>query len=503
MICVALPASGRSAIASSVLTRSQKKLLEVATREPFLSSQLGVLAITEGGDTLAVLNKGMKMSPASNVKLLTTGIALRELGRDFKFETSLAYSGQIREGILHGDLYIIGGGDPTTGSKCKCAKPLNSLFGEWAAMLSKAGIRKINGRILGDPRHFRMTGGEGPGWTMDDGGTYYGAPVGGLNFFENEQTFYVTPGASVGAAPFVKARYPDAHWMTFRINAFTGKPRSANSLCYVSNDLAPIGEIRGYFPIDRKAHTLECDNHFGAYTCAFYFYKYLYNNKIEVSGGYGDITPKGGIRTDLQAIDGGFSAPSCKELTTLGSTFSSPLSEIVRETNMDSNNFFAETILHTLGQELCSSAEYDSCLTVMKKNLEGMGLEMKNACLLRDGSGLSRSNSVCADFFVRFLREMRRSDVFDIYLESLPVPGKKDCTLEERFPRTSPEIRNRIHLKTGSMNGVRCYSGYITPGSEGGQIIFLSILSAGATCNFKTASSILEGLIEVIAGENQ
>ena len=502
MICIALLATCRSAIASSVNTASQKKLLEIAAREPFLSSQLGVLAITEGGDTLAALNKEMKMIPASNVKLLTTGVALRKLGGDFTFKTTLACSGNILDGTLHGDLYIIGGGDPTTGSGTGCSVPLDSLFGEWAGILYDNGITRIDGRILGDPRHFKMPDGDCGDWTVEDTGTYYASPVGGLNFYENAQAFYVAPGAAVGATPFVKARYPDAHWMTFNIKAVTGKPRTSNSLYYVGGDIAPVGEIRGSFPIDRKGYTLECDNHFGAYTCAFYFYKYLYNKGVTVTEGYGDISPEGKIRTDLQASSGGFRAPSYGSMTVLGSSKSAPLREIIRETNMDSNNFFAETIFHTLGQEVTACAEYDSCLMVVKSEFAAMGLDAKNACHLRDGCGLSRSNAVCAEFFVRFLTKMRQCAEFDSYLASLPVPGMKGCTLEHRFSKVPEETRNRIHLKTGSMNGVRCYSGYITPAEPGGQIIYVSVLSAGTTCTMGTSSAILEELIEVIAREN-
>ena len=92
------------------------------------------------GDTVACCNHLRKMVPASNVKLLTTGVALRTLGPDFRFETSLGYTGEICDSTLVGDLYIIGGGDPTTGSKSDCAEPLPPLFARWTKILASAGI---------------------------------------------------------------------------------------------------------------------------------------------------------------------------------------------------------------------------------------------------------------------------------------------------------------------------------------------------------------------------
>ena len=92
--------------------------------------------------------------------------------------------------------------------------------------------------------------------------------------------------------------------------------------------------------------------------------------------------------------------------------------------------------------------------------MRGLGLRTDGACQQFDGSGLSRKNYVSPAFFVRFLRKMMTLPVWDAYFASLPVPGVKG-TLETRFPDAEQEFKDRIHMKTGSMNGVRCFSGYI------------------------------------------
>ena len=154
LISVALLIVCRGATAAIPGTEAQKTVDRILSREPLRSAVCGVLAVRIDGDTLACSNSAQKMVPASNMKLITTGLALRALGSSFRFETRIGYVGEIRDSVLVGDLYIVGGGDPTTASKSDCAEPVASLFGKWAAFLKSAGIKAIDGRIVGDPRYF-------------------------------------------------------------------------------------------------------------------------------------------------------------------------------------------------------------------------------------------------------------------------------------------------------------------------------------------------------------
>ena len=172
----------------------------------------GVLAVRLGGDTLAAYNAERRMVPASNVKVITAGTALHALGADYRFKTDLAYSGKIVGGVLQGDLYIVGGGDPTTASKADCATPKEQLFAQWKQILDEAGIRSIEGTIIGDGRGW---GGRVPckDWSGEDLAFYYGAAPGALNFYENAQDFTVTPSDTVGRPVQVTPFFPDSPWM--------------------------------------------------------------------------------------------------------------------------------------------------------------------------------------------------------------------------------------------------------------------------------------------------
>ena len=108
--------------------------------EPFKSGLTGVLAVTLDGDTLISRNRLGKMIPASHTKLISTGLAIHGLGAGYRCTTRIGYTGHISDGTLHGDLYIIGGGDTTLASGDKMAPERDSLFSMWKTALTRKGI---------------------------------------------------------------------------------------------------------------------------------------------------------------------------------------------------------------------------------------------------------------------------------------------------------------------------------------------------------------------------
>ena len=502
LITVALLLTGWSATAAIPRTAAQAAIAKIRGQEPLRNALVGVFAQRMDGDTLAVFDINRRLVPASNVKLLTTGLALNTLGADFRFETQIGYSGTIEEGTLKGDLYILGGGDPTTGARTDSAVPLNDTFAAWMALLKEAGIERIDGRVLGDPRYFNDPMPQNLGWTYDDLGSNYGAGPLGLNFFENSQQFYVTPGPVAGTPPNVLPRYPDTPWMQYTVNATTGPARSTNTLYYVNTAFGPYGEVAGSFPLDRRGYTFECTNQFGAYTCAYYFHTYLQTRGIVVKEGFGDVTLQNKVRTDLAFSKVRGNAAKRADIKVLGVTRSAPLSAIVSDTNRDSDNFYAETLLRMLSRRAGLSSGQDDCQKTAEAGLRALGLRTDTTCQQFDGSGLSRKNYVSPEFFVRFLRKMATLPVWDAFFASLPVPGKKG-TLEQLFPNADQPFRDRIHMKSGSMNGVRCYSGYILSrdGNPQHTIVF-SLMINNCTAGTWLVNPAIYGIIEALAAEN-
>lgn len=479
-------------------TRTQKLIDGYARREPLRSGIMGVFAM-RGADTLAQYNRTVKLVPASNMKLITTGLALLELGPEMKFRTTLAHSGKISDGVLYGDLYIVGGGDPTTAAGTKCADSLSVTFGRWKSLLEASGIKEIKGRVVGDPRFFARPA-AGTSWQVEDLGYNYGAGPSGLNFFENSQTFSIKPGRP-GDPPFITPLYPDTPWMNYVNFAVTGEPGTGNTVYYLNTDFGPYGEFQGSYPSDRKGSRLECSNPFGAYTCAYFFHNYLMNNGISGGGGFADVSPMGLVRSDLLFSDSGEPAQRSGELTPLGSCDSPELRRIASDTNFQSDNFYAETMFNMLSVSRYGRSDRDASALAATDILARLGLRTGNAYWQIDGSGLSRKNYVSAEFFVRFLKAMYASKVSGCYLESLPSPGT-ESTLKHRLPGAPEELKARIRMKSGSMNGVLCYSGYIlSPDGDRSKTVVFSILTNNVSGHWSVVASIIDEILLSLASE--
>ena len=463
--------------------------IEAITDDPaFSQAVIGVCARTIDGRELADINAEMMMLPASNMKLISTGAALHTLGPDWKFETNIGYEGTIEDGTLHGDIYIVGGGDPTLGSKDSIAVSLERTFAQWEAFIRAEGITKIEGHIIGDGRWFEGMA-EEPTWLMNDAGTYYGTGTTGLMFYENMMSFSVSAGSEVGAPVNIKPYYPETPWMEYRYNCSTGAEGTGDLLYMFGSDLAPVAEIRGTFAVDRASKRLDCSNKYPEYTCAYYFQKYLKKKGIECAEGIGDFR----LETQWEAKG---------EINILGKTSSPALSRIVFETNHASNNLYAETLIRNLGREITGSACYDSSYVAINNVVTGLGVDTSRGARIKDGSGLSRQNYVSSDFLCRFLLGMMDSPHFEDFVESLPSPGG-DGTLKYNMKKYPEGMKVRIKAKSGSMNGVRCYSGYIIPtdGSREDVIIF-SLMINNCTASSTQMRNILDSMMAELAAEN-
>lgn len=485
---------GISAFAQNTL---QEKVEAALAREPLASAAVGVSVIAPDGTTLVDVNAGRRLVPASNMKLVTTGAALHSLGPNYRYQTCLGYSGTIVDGTLEGDLFIIGGGDPTLGTRDSIAVKTDALFREWRSMLTDAGIRRIHGNVVGDGRSFEGMLENGT-WSYEDVGTYYGPGGSALSFYANAIDFAVEAGEE-GESVSVTQKYPDTPWIHFENHSFTGPAGTGNSLYLYTTDLAPYAELRGTFAVDRKPKTEHFANKYGALTCAFYFWKNLKASGIEVTGGYADIDRGGYIRES-----GGVASDRAPEnLTVLGSSLSPSLREIARETNFRSDNFYAETLLRTLGECASGISVYDSCRVALNEVLEALfadaGIPAGALSGLKpaDGSGLSRQDFVSPAFFTAFLRAMIRSHAFDAYVESLPYPDAKGATVYGMLRLTPPEDRSRLRFKSGSMDGVLCYSGYIFPLGGGKPLVF-SLMVNNASAPTSEIRSALERILKLL-----
>ena len=285
------------------------------------------------------------------------------------------------------------------------------------------------------------------------------------------------------------------------VSAICTKSATYDDLYCVNSEFAPYAEFRGAFPLGSRGYVIECSNRFGPLTCAEYFRRYLRSNGVPVSGDAAYLDARGYLHGSPGYADDGLRCAS--GLQTLGKTLSVPLSEIARVTNYRSDNFFAETLLRTLGGHLQHSCRYDSCCIAANRQLERMGLDVRGGCRLYDGSGLSRKNYISPSFFVSFLKAMTHTPVFESFYASLPSPGMEKTSLVNRFKDSPEALKARIRMKSGSMNGVRCFCGYIeaSDGDPRHRVAF-SVMTNNVTAPGTSVYRLIEGIILAIVEEN-
>ena len=179
----------------------------------------------------------------------------------------------------------------------------------------------------------------------------------------------------------------------------------------------------------------------------------------------------------------------------LGTSGSPALSKIARETNVRSDNFYAEALFRQMGERASGISVYDSCRVAVRDVLEDLMGGDLSGLRQEDGSGLSRLNTVSPAFLASFLRSMTRSKAFNAFLASLPKPG--EGTLNTLLPKLPADKKARIRVKSGSMDGVLCYSGYILD-EEGKPALVLSLMVNGATAKTAVLRDTLGALIEAM-----
>jgi D-alanyl-D-alanine carboxypeptidase/D-alanyl-D-alanine-endopeptidase (penicillin-binding protein 4) len=183
------------------------------------------------------------------------------------------------------------------------------------------------------------------------------------------------------------------------------------------------------------------------------------------------------------------------EPTVLGETVSAPIADIARITNVRSDNFYAEALFRAMGEDRTGVALFDSCLVAQRQVLTELNVDPDGVRQV-DGCGLSRMNYVSPEWMVGFLQAMQQSPAFGAFLSSLPHPG--EGTLSALLP--SQAGRERICIKSGSMDGVLCYSGYILA-PDGTPEVTLSIMTNHTTATPKEVRAVLAHLLKLLMEE--
>ncbi|GAC1636088.1 MAG: D-alanyl-D-alanine carboxypeptidase/D-alanyl-D-alanine-endopeptidase [Candidatus Acidiferrum sp.] len=512
--CSAAPAKAHQPAAEVSEEQKRKFAERVATilsGEQTAKGAWGVLvADANSGEVLFEQNADKYFVPASNMKLLTTTLALSTLGPDYRFRTTLeAQSPVSPDGKLTGPLYFVSRGDPNLSNrkfpfdgKEEFDGAPEKVVAELADRLVVAGVKEIEGDIVGDDSYFPCER-YPSGWEIDDMVWEYGAAVSALIIDDNTVTVTLTPGESAGAPVQVEIAPVTTDFTV--TNLVTTSAASVKSDLTLKRDPgAALVTISGTMPAGSKPRKLILAVEEPALHAAVLLKRALEDLGVKVSG----VARGQSVAPDK---------PDKKDAASrivLATHTSVPLADAVKLVNKISQNLHTESLLRTAAVEAClkpaaPSAEQSpkECSALIgedyaafaAKFYEQVGIAAGDV-VQTDGSGLSRHDLVTPRAFVALLRYAAKQPWFAAFYDSLPVAGL-DGTLEDRLKNSSAAMR--VHAKSGSVEHVRTRSGYAE--LPNGRRLVFSLMSNNMGSKGHEATDALDALsaamVEEFGGE--
>lgn len=440
----------------SALAKSCPKGLRMGAK--FYSLDRQQVIYSRNSDTL--------FTPASNMKMFTSAMALKKVGPDYRFHTRLYSNGKIKGTVLKGDLYIKGFGDPSL-----VTEQMWILVNE----LKNLPITKIEGNIIADNSYF-----DGQGklktWKSYRGPEAYLAPTGALSFNFNTVTVYVEAGKNRGD----KARVvvdPDIEYFHVRNRAVTTKNRRSRRKLIVTR----LGRkdhdeiiVKGRLPrnVARKKFYLNVTD--PQWYTALAFKRFLNQAGVQVTG-----KVKRGLVPQYSKVLVDHKSP--------------PLAEILRGLNKFSNNFIAEQILKTLGaQFLGEPGTTENGVLLLQDYMLELGYTPDQYRMV-DGSGLSKTNLVTPDQVVALLEDAHDDlSIFPEFISALGVMGLDGSVIDRMHHSKEAQ---KIRVKTGTLNHVSALSGYYQ--SHEGERFAFSILLNDVKCSNGKAMALQDKIMEI------
>lgn len=431
--------------------------LEETFNDPnFSNANWGVMIKSlKNGEILYKKNADKLFIPASTQKLFTTSAALLLLGDKFRYETNLYLHGEIRNGKIVGDLIIKGSGDPTISSKF-LESGTTRVFEDWADSLKAKGVTEILGDIIGDDSAFDDEV-LGRGWESDNEQFWFSAESGALSL--NDNCVHVTINPSFIGEPAKLTCVPNTGYVKIDNKIITVAPHDEEGISFErihgTNEIIFRGKIR------------KTSKPYSEYVSIAGPTKYF----LTV---FREVLEKKGFKFSGELL-------SIKDLTTklddedyilIASHKSILLKDIVKETNKNSNNYFAEQLIKTIGYKNYNLGSVENGLKACRNLFSDMGVNLDNMYLV-DGSGLSRINLITPRHMINLLSFMYKSEAFDNFYNSLPVAGI-DGSISARMRRTGAE--NNVRAKPGYNNGVSSLSGYVKT-IDGEPLVFCMIVN--------------------------
>ena len=463
-----------SAFAAAQEKGSQEKMSLAAARfagrvesllgaAPVDKGEWGLLVVdAETGATLYGNNANDYFLPASNMKLLTTVLAMDTLGPEYRFRTTVETNGPLApDGKLEGDLILVGRGDPNLSNrkfpyetKEEFEGPPEKALAELADAIAARGVKEIAGDVVGDDSYFPRER-YPDGWEIDDMVWEYGAAISAIVVDDNTVRLTLTPAEKAGGTVMAVVEPPTREFAV-KNEVTTIGAKEKPDLRLTRDPGGDTVIVSGVMPAGGAPRKLVLAIQEPALHAANLLAQLLKDREIKIGG-----TVRAAHEPD----------PGEAARTVLAEHLSIPLKDSVKLVNKISQNLHTEVLLRAAARQHGRWATPEDLQKFPEAFYAKAGIP-EGDVIQTDGSGLSRHDLVTPRAFVALLAYAQKQTWFPAFLASLPVAGA-DGTLNERMKE--PPLAGKIRAKTGSVTHVRTLSGYAE--TPGGRKLIFSFLS--------------------------
>lgn len=421
-----------------------KTAVDQLEKDPQLRNGIMSLYVADAttGKPVFERNAQLGLAPASTQKVITSITAFELLGKSFRYNTRLGYHGKIENGVLKGDLYITGSGDPTLGSWRFASTKEENILAFIVKTLNEQKVQRVEGYIFIDESDFSIQT-VPDGWIWQDIGNYYGAGAWGFNWKENQYDLVLRPGNKIGDTTRVIARGNRERELFQLSNTITTAQKESGDNGYIylapystlgfTTGTIPMGKdftISGSMPNPPRQFSRQLDD-------------YLNRHNIKAEKGFKFYIDKLSSGTEWT-----------KSKYSLDSIQSPKLDSINYWFLMKSINLYGEALIKTIAKQSTGFGSTEKGVQLMKDFWSKRGIA-SSAMNIFDGSGLSPQNRVTAHALGNVLFFARGRPWFQSFYDALPV-------------------FNGMKIKSGSISGARSFAGYHR--SNGGKEYIVAII---------------------------
>ena len=454
-----------------------QEILQLKKDPVFKHAKMGICLMNAADGKILLENNSQElMIPASTLKIITTASALGILGKNYRYETGLYYTGILDEktGALNGNILIKGSGDPSLGSEYfrRENDSVTDVEKEFLIALNKKGIRSIKGKIVVDNSCFEN---DIPGdWTWSDIGNYYGAAAKGFSFRDNKFKIFFS---SSEAGKKAKIDFIEPKGLAIELdNEVYSGGNDDNTVIFGSPD-EKRRLAKGTIPAQQKKYEVE-----GSMSFPDDYFVYSFSRLLKING----------IEIGEQNME------NSNNISLICNHYSPSMEKLIYFCNLKSNNHYAESILKTIGLVKKGKGTLGTGIKAIDEFWKSRDIET-DGLVMNDGSGLSRSNGITAHLQAQILSKIYRDSVlYNPFVKSLPVSGKSGSLIN--LGKGSC-IEGNLRAKSGFITRVRAYCGYVKLSS--GEDLCISFICNNYSCKPAEMKRKIETVLESLCPEKK